>query len=81
MGLETLHMIGRAFSEAFASVSGLGAVLVLVGITILMIIGVSIGLYYLVKFIKEIPNMTVWEFVKYTVIFAVALIIVGIIIP
>ncbi len=81
MGLETLYEIGRAFSEAFASVSGLGTILVLVGITILMIIGISVGLHMFIKLLKQIPNMTIWEFVKFTVLFAVALIIVGIIIP
>ena len=81
MGLEALMELGRAFSEAFSAVNGLGAVLIITGITILLIIGVSIGLYMLVKLIKQIPNMTVWEFVKFTVLFAIALIIVGIIIP
>lgn len=81
MGLETLYEIGRLFSEAFSSINGLGSILVLTGITILLIIGVSLGLHMLVKLLKQIPNMTIWEFIKFTVLFATALIIVGIIIP
>jgi hypothetical protein len=81
MGLEILYELGRTFSEAFSAVNGIGAVLVIVGFTILAIIGVSVGLYMFAKLVKQIPNMTVWEFVKFTTLFAIALIIVGIILP
>lgn len=81
MGLETLTRVGNSIGSLFSGVEGLGAALVLTGIAILLVIGVSVGLYYLVKLIREIPNLTVWELVKYTALFAVALIIVGILLP
>lgn len=81
MGLETLFRIGEGITSLFNGIQGIGGVLVITGIAILLIIGVSMGLYYFAKFIKELPNLTVKDFIKYTVIFATALIIVGILLP
>jgi len=81
MGLEALFEIGKAFGEAFGAFSGVGAVLVATGLVILLVIGVGLGINYLIKLLKQVPRMSVWEFIKFTVIFAIALIVVGIIIP
>ncbi len=81
MGLEALVEIGKAFGEAFSALSGLGSILVASGIVILLIIGVGLGINLLIKVLREVPRMTIWEFIKFTVIFALALIVVGIIIP
>ncbi|RLG79644.1 MAG: hypothetical protein DRO13_05580 [Thermoprotei archaeon] len=81
MGLEVFYEIGQALSETFSAVKGVGAALVIAGVAILLIIGVSIGLYALIRLIKRIPYMTVWEFIKFTVVFALALIVVGIVLP
>ena len=81
MGLEALIEAGKAISQAFSGVSGLGSAFVVAGLTILLVIGIGFGLYALIRLVKQIPRMTVWEFIKFTVLFAIALIIVGIIIP
>jgi len=81
MGLEALEVIGRALSNIADNLTGLGTILVFAGFTILVIIGVAYSIYYLIKALKMLPNLTVKEFVKYTVIFAVALVIVGILLP
>jgi len=81
MGFDALEVFGRAISNIASSLTGLGSMLVFAGFTILVIIGVAYGIYYLIKALKMLPNLTVKEFVKYTVIFAVALVIVGILLP
>jgi len=81
VGLEALEVIGKAFSNIADNMIGLGSILVLAGFTMLVIIGVAYGIYYLIKALKMLPNLTVKELVKYTVIFAVALVIVGILLP
>ncbi|MET1159968.1 MAG: hypothetical protein ABWW65_03315 [Thermoprotei archaeon] len=81
MGLETLQEIGSAIANALGGLKGIGAALVVAGLAILLIIGASIGIYLFIRLIKQIPNMTIWEFVKFTVIFAVALVVIGIVLP
>lgn len=81
MGLETIFRIGEGIGNLFSGVQGIGSVFVITGIAILLIIGISMGLYYFAKFIKQLPNLTVRELIKYTVLFATALIIVGILLP
>jgi len=81
MGLDALEAIGRAIANMADNLTGLGSVLVFTGFAILAVIGVAYGIYYLIKALKMLPNLTVKEFVKYTVIFAVALVIVGILLP
>jgi uncharacterized membrane protein YidH (DUF202 family) len=81
MGLDTLVEAGNAIARAFAGVSGIGSVLVIIGLGILLAIGVGFGIYILVQLIKQIPRMTPWQFLKFIVLSAVTLIIVGIILP
>lgn len=81
MGLETLIQVGQAIANAFSSINGVGAALVIAGLAILLIIGLSLGIMLLIRVIKQLPNMTVWEFLKVAVVGAIAMIIIGIILP
>lgn len=81
MGLEILTRIGENIASIFSSTRGVGEVFVITGIVILLIIGISMGIYYFIRLLKQLPNLTIRDFIKYTVIFATALIIVGIILP
>jgi len=81
MGLETLIQVGQAIANAFSNINGIGAALVIAGLAILLIIGLSFGIMLLIRVIKQLPNMTVWEFLKVVVVGAIAMIIIGIIIP
>ncbi|ABN70366.1 hypothetical protein Smar_1275 [Staphylothermus marinus F1] len=81
MGLDTLLQAGNAITSFFAGLNGVGAVLVVIGLGILLAIGAGIGLYMLVQLVKQIPRMTPWEFLKFVVISAVVLIVIGIILP
>lgn len=81
MGLEVFSKIIEGFVNVFNGIQGIGSIFVITGLTILIIIGVGMGLHYFIKLIKQLPNLTVREFIKYTVLFATILIIVGIILP
>jgi len=81
MGLDSLGAIARAFSSVAANLVGLGSVLVLVGFTILAIIGVSYFIYIVVKALKMLPNLTVKQFITGLTIFAAALVLIGILLP
>lgn len=81
MGLEALTHAWQAISGVFGGVSGIGSILVFIGLGILLTIGVGIGLYILVNLVKQIPKMTPWEFLKFVVFSAITLIVIGIILP
>ncbi|GEM_PF-1136645 len=83
MGLEALSSAAKALSSIFsgATLQGIGTALVLVGIGILLVIGVGFGIYVLVRLIRELPNMTISQFLKVVVLSAIALIVIGIILP
>jgi len=46
-----------------------------------MLIFAGIGIWFLVNLIKHLPKMTPTEFLKFVLIFAATLIVVGIILP
>ncbi len=81
MGLEALVKAGEALASVFSGVSGIGSALVLTGIAILLVIGIGFGLYTLIKLVKYLPKMTPWQFLKFIVFTAIALIVIGVIIP
>ncbi len=81
MGLDALVQAGQALANLFNGISGVGAVLVVVGLAILLAIGVGFALYILVNLIKQIPKMTPWQFLKFVVFSAVVLIVVGVVLP
>jgi uncharacterized membrane protein YidH (DUF202 family) len=81
MGVEALVQAGQAIANAFSGANGLGAIFVAVGLAILLAIGIGFGLYILVNFIRQIPRMTVGQFLKFIVFSAVTLIVVGVILP
>lgn len=81
MGLDTLREVGETLSTVFSGVRGLGTVFVVLGLGILLTIGVGLGLYFLARAIKLLPKMTVWGFLKFLTITAVALIVIGVFLP
>jgi len=81
MAVEDIHVLGEMLSKAVSSLTGIGSVFILVGLIILAIIGFGLGIHYFIKMLKQIPNLTVWDLVKYTTLFAVILIIIGLILP
>ncbi len=83
MGLEALANAAKALSSIFsgAALQGIGTALVLIGIGILLILGVGFGIYVLVRLVRELPNMTISQFLKVIVLSAIALIVIGIILP
>lgn len=81
MGLEALVQAGQALTSIFSGISGIGAILVIVGLGILLAVGIGFVAYVLIRFLKTLPKMTPWEFLKFVIVSAVALIIIGIIIP
>ncbi len=83
MGLEALASTAKALSSIFSSAAlqGIGTALVLIGIGILLVIGVGFGIYVLVRLVRELPNMTISQFLKVVVLSAIALIVIGIILP
>ncbi|MCD6301455.1 MAG: hypothetical protein J7L82_05225 [Staphylothermus sp.] len=81
MGLDALVQAGQALTNIFSGISGIGAFLVIAGLGILLAVGAGFVAYILIQFIKSLPKMTPWEFLKFVIVSAVALIIVGIIVP
>lgn len=81
MGLDALFQAGNALISFFAGLNGIGTILVVIGLGILLTIGAGIGVYMLIQLIKQIPRMTPWEFLKFIVLSAVILIVIGIILP
>ncbi len=83
MGLEALANAAKALSSIFsgAALQGIGTALVLIGTGILLILGVGFGIYVLVRLVRELPNMTISQFLKVIVLSAIALIVIGIILP
>ncbi len=83
MGLEALANAAKALTSIFsgAALQGIGTALVLIGIGVLLILGVGFGIYVLVRLVRELPNMTISQFLKVIVLSAIALIVIGIILP
>ncbi|MCD6196910.1 MAG: hypothetical protein J7J82_09010 [Staphylothermus sp.] len=81
MGLEALIQAGQALTSIFSGISGIGAILVIVGLGILLAIGIGFVAYVFIQFLKSLPKMTPWEFLKFVIVSALALIIIGVIIP
>ncbi len=81
MGLGSLGEAFGAIAGLFSGVSGVGTVLVLAGITLLLVLGIGFLLWFLINIVKQLPKMSVSEFLKFVVVFAVGLIIAGIILP
>lgn len=81
MGLDTLREVGETLSVALNGIKGVGTVFVLIGLGILLVMGAGLGIYFLAKAIKLLPKMTVWGFLKFLAITAVALIVIGVFLP
>ncbi|MEM4718227.1 MAG: hypothetical protein QXE81_05660 [Desulfurococcaceae archaeon] len=84
MGSETLAKIGEFMNgliRLLTGLSGIGFWLFVAGFILLIFLGLVVlgRLFYAV--IRTIPNMTVGQFVKFIVVLAVVLIVVGIFLP
>ncbi|AFL65977.1 hypothetical protein [Desulfurococcus amylolyticus] len=81
MWIDKISNVLNGFFTVLSGINGVGVWLFLTGFTILMIIGLSIAITVLIRAVKEIPNLTVSQFIKLTVITAIVLMIIGIFIP
>ncbi len=81
MGVESLTNALSTIGSVLSGAQGIGTALVLAGILILLFMGIGFGLYLLVNIIKQLPKMTLGQFIKFLMLFAVVLIIAGIILP
>ncbi|ACL11767.1 hypothetical protein [Desulfurococcus amylolyticus] len=81
MWIDKISNVLNGFFTVLSGINGVGVWLFLIGFTILMIIGLSIAITILIRAVKEIPNLTVSQFIKLTVITAIVLMIIGIFIP
>ncbi|ADV65343.1 hypothetical protein [Desulfurococcus mucosus] len=81
MVVEKIGAAVNALVSALGKVSGVGTWLFLAGFVILLVIGFSMALTLLIRALKELPNLTVSQFLKLTVITAIALMIIGLVIP
>ncbi|MEL9909241.1 MAG: hypothetical protein QXP97_04375 [Desulfurococcus sp.] len=81
MWLDKISSVLNGFFTVLSGINGVGVWLFLTGFTILMIIGLSIAITILIRAVKEIPNLTVSQFIKLTVVTAIVLMIIGIFIP
>lgn len=79
MGLEKIGWLIDGLATALSGVKGLGPVFFAIGFIILMLIGVTFALAFLIRVIKELPNMTVGQFLKALIIMSFALMFLGII--
>lgn len=81
MAVDKISPVIEALASAFSKVSGIGVWMFLAGFTILLVIGFSLALVVFIRALKELPNLTVSQFLKLTVALAVILMIAGLIIP
>ncbi len=81
MGVEALVKAGEALARVFGGASGIGSAMVLTGLAILLVVGIGFGLYTLIKLVKYLPRMTPWQFIKFVVFTAIALIVIGVVLP
>ncbi len=81
MGLESLGEAFNAIASIFSGASGIGTALVLAGIILLLVLGIGFGLWFLINIVKQLPKMSVRQFLKFIIVFAVGLIVAGIILP
>ncbi len=81
MGLESLINAINTIGSVLSGAKGIGTTLVLAGLIILLMLGIGFALWFVVNVIKQLPKMTLGQFLKFILVFAVVLIIAGIILP
>jgi hypothetical protein len=81
MGLEDAYRIFNAFGGVVDKITGVGGVLFLIGFVIVFTIFMGFVITLLVRAIKMLPYMTPSQFLKFTLIMAISLMIVGLLIP
>lgn len=78
MGLEKISWLIEGLATALSGVKGLGPLFFAIGFIVLIIIGVAFALAFLVRVIKELPNMTVGQFLKALIIMSFVLMLLGV---
>lgn len=84
MNGTTLSRIQELFSgmvELLSKTNGVGFWVFMAGFIILLIVIAAIVIKLLVSLIKLIPSLTVGQFIKLLIAFALVLIVVGIFLP
>ena len=77
MGVEKVGWLLELVNKFIASTTGIGTYLFIAGLAILFIIGFALSIAFLIKVIKEIPNMTVSQFLKTLIVLGIVFVIVG----
>lgn len=77
MGVEKVGWLLELVNKFLASTAGIGTYLFIAGLTILFVIGFALSIAFLIKVIKEIPNMTVSQFIKTLIVLGIVFVIVG----
>lgn len=82
MSFEAVVNFINTINQALAALKGLGDVMVYVGFTVLLVIGILAGIVYAAKVFRFIiANLTPRSFVLFLVAFAAVLVAVGAVIP
>jgi len=81
MGFEDAYRVFNALGGVVDKITGVGGVLFLIGFVIVFTIFMGFVVTLLVRAIKMLPNMTPSQFLKFTLIMAISLMIVGLLIP
>ena len=81
MGLEDAYRVFNALGGFVDKITGVGGVLFLIGFVIVFIMFMGFVVTLLVRAVKMLPNMTPRQFLKFTLIVAISLMIIGLLIP
>ncbi|MEM0377858.1 MAG: hypothetical protein QXU53_00770 [Thermosphaera sp.] len=81
MGFEDAARIFTAIGGVVDKITGVGGILFLIGFIIVFTIFMGFVVTLLVRAIKMLPNMTPGQFLKFTLVVAISLMIVGLLIP
>ncbi|WP_440059851.1 hypothetical protein ACSU1N_01420 [Thermogladius sp. 4427co] len=81
MGLSVVSQVFSGVANALSGAGGAGAILFFIGLSIILVIALSLLVIGLVRLIKALPNMSVSGFLKLMIVTASVLIVLGLILP
>ncbi|AEB94666.1 conserved hypothetical protein [Metallosphaera cuprina Ar-4] len=82
MTLQTLlNVTNHFFHPIGMNTEPLSTALILVGIIVLLLVAVGGIAYGLFKAVKSVPNLTTKQFILFLLLIAVALVVIGAILP
>lgn len=81
MTLSKISDFVSQLSALLSRVSGVGFWLFMLGIALLAILLFAIVIKLLIHLVKILPNLTIGQFIKFVLVLAVILIVVGLFVP